>query len=67
MQDVIAANVTVTDVNAVASAQRRVRIGPRNPSNKQAEVLVQKDSDQIHSIVITCPCGETVTIVCDYE
>lgn len=67
MQDeLIRGNVKVTSIAPGQSTKPRVTVGPPKPSDKQAEILVQKDGEQIQSIVITCPCGEKVTIVCDY-
>ncbi|MGB7345731.1 MAG: hypothetical protein WBD20_16060 [Pirellulaceae bacterium] len=67
MQDeVIRGNVTVESVAPGQPAKPRIMVGPPKPKEKQAEILVQKNGEQIQSIVITCPCGEKVTIVCDY-
>ncbi|QDT10265.1 hypothetical protein [Planctomycetes bacterium K23_9] len=67
MQDeLIRGNVKVASVGPSSSARARVTVGPPKPSDRQAEILVEKNGEQIESIVITCPCGEKITIVCDY-
>ena len=43
----------------------QVRIGPP-PQKTQPEIDVQKRGDRIESIVITCSCGQQITIRCDY-
>ncbi|MFN3191389.1 MAG: hypothetical protein ACE361_12780 [Aureliella sp.] len=44
-----------------------VRIGPRNMTQeKKADIHVHKVDDRIESIVVTCACGEKITIVCEY-
>jgi transcription antitermination factor NusA-like protein len=65
--ELVKGQVTVASVVRSESARNRVRIGPSNPSDRQAAILVQKDGQRIDSIIVTCPCGETITIVCDYE
>jgi hypothetical protein len=65
--ELVQGQVTVSSVSPSESVRNRVRIGPSKPSDRQAAILVQKDGDRIDSIVVTCPCGETITIVCDYE
>ena len=67
MQDeLMRGNVTVASIDPDESAKKRVRIGPPRATDRTAEILVQKSGEQIHSIVVTCPCGEKITIVCDY-
>ena len=45
----------------------RVRIGPTKHCNAEPEVRVIKDGNRIESIVIACPCGEEITVICGYD
>ena len=45
----------------------RVRVGPKQHCNSEPEIRVTKDGNRIESIVIACPCGEEITVICDYE
>lgn len=46
----------------------RVRVGSRNYCESTPEIVVHKGcSDRIESIVITCTCGEEITVVCNYD
>ncbi|MEM8736299.1 MAG: hypothetical protein AAGG44_18865 [Planctomycetota bacterium] len=52
---------------AIAPKSGVVRIGPRNMTQeKKADIHVHKVDDRIESIVVTCACGEKITIVCEY-
>ena len=44
----------------------KARVGPRDNTKAQPEIDVRKEDGRVHSIVITCPCGEQVTVVCEY-
>lgn len=49
------------------AAGSRVRVGPRRQEKRPPEIQVRKRDGRIESIVVTCSCGEQVTLVCDYE
>lgn len=61
---------SVGNKNAAAKTMPKsgvVRIGPRNMTQeKKADIHVHKVDDRIESIVVTCACGEKITIVCEY-
>ena len=45
----------------------RVRVGPKQHCSSEPEVRVHKQGDRIESIVIACPCGEEITVICGYD
>ncbi len=48
------------------SQGQRVKIGPKVACNAPPELHVQKKDGRIETIVVSCPCGEQITIHCDY-
>lgn len=62
------------DKLAVDSPQRRhrtvgsrVRVGPKQGCVAEPEIRVNKSGDRVESIVITCSCGEEITVICGYD
>ena len=59
----------ISSTNANPDHARRigssVRIGPRGHGN-QPDIHVHKQGERIESIVITCSCGQQITIDCGY-
>jgi phage protein D len=44
-----------------------VRIGPKSITREsKPDIHVHRVNDRIESIVVTCSCGEKITIQCDY-
>ena len=43
--------------------------GPQRAAHahSQPEIRVNKSGERIDSIVVVCPCGQEVTIVCEYR
>lgn len=68
MQDKLTQSTVIGNRDHVARAVgSTVRVGPREQERAQPEIHVQKQGERIAAIVITCSCGEQVTIICDYE
>ncbi len=45
----------------------RVRVGSRNYCESTPEIVVHHAGERVESIVITCTCGEEITVVCNYD
>lgn len=58
--------VTVQDRKQRAVGSR-VRVGPKQHCAAEPEVRVNKEGNRIESIVIACPCGEEITVICGYD
>ncbi len=68
MQDKLTPSTVIGNRDHVGNTVgSKVRVGPRAQERSQPEIHVQKQEGRIASIVVTCSCGEQVTIVCDYE
>lgn len=46
----------------------KVRIGPREQvdAKPKPQISVQKVDGRVQSLLITCACGEQITVVCEY-
>jgi hypothetical protein len=68
MQDKMIGSSPVGECEHVdQAANSKVRVGPRSQRHKQPEIHVYKQDGRVTSILITCACGEQVTVLCDYE
>jgi hypothetical protein len=68
MQDKLAPAIRVGNCNHAGHvAGAKTRVGPRQQATRPPEIHVQQRDGRIESIVITCSCGQQVTVVCDYE
>ena len=45
----------------------RVRVGKGDDCSAEPEVRIQKNGNRVESIVIVCPCGEEITVICGYD
>ena len=45
----------------------RVRVGPKQHCDTEPEIRVNREGNRIESIVIACPCGEEITVICGYD
>ena len=59
--------VTVDDRRATRLVGSRVNGAPSTSRAPKSEIHVNKQGDRIESIVVTCACGEQVTLFCDYS
>jgi hypothetical protein len=66
MQDKLTNSMCLSDLPPSRPASSSVRIGPRRPTSSEPEIQVNKRDGRVESIVISCRCGEQITIVCDY-
>lgn len=58
-------NVSVPAVPRVSSSNR-VRIGPIASKPKEPSVRLVRDGQRIESIVVSCACGQEITLHCEY-
>jgi len=67
MQDKLMDSTCLSDLHGSPRvAGSTVRIGPRRQTNSVPEIHVNKRDGHVECIVITCACGEQITVVCDY-
>ncbi|MCA9140199.1 MAG: hypothetical protein KDB00_25680 [Planctomycetales bacterium] len=45
----------------------RVRVGPKQQCATEPEVRIHREGNRIESIVISCACGEEITVICGYD
>lgn len=61
---------SVTDMHSALHSKKSassVRIGPKNiMKENKPDIHVHRVNDRVESIVVTCACGEKITIQCDY-
>ncbi len=48
------------------STRTMARVGRRSSDSAQPKIELRKNGDVIESIVVTCACGQTITVDCSY-
>lgn len=67
MQNKLTAGDTPSDAHRYhQAAEPKVRVGPPKPDKTKPAIDVHKRDGRVESLVITCACGERITVVCDY-
>lgn len=57
---------TIVGNTAVRLSAANIPVGPQAGRKPQPEIHVQQEAGRIKSLVITCACGEKITLICDY-
>ncbi|TWU02364.1 hypothetical protein [Stieleria varia] len=67
MQDNVSP-VNVTDVacHSPSTMRSTAMVGRRASDSAQPKIEIRKQGDKIESIVVTCACGQVITLDCAY-